>query len=184
MQAYIHLVFANLHQTATSQATPHNHRHTRMLTTSAQKEQLLTSHLSHLFTCKGWAAANGCVTNGILRGVRPPFLEIGQNRPFSPFFCIFCCFPEGAKSTWKIQKTEEKNLLYPQLCLNPHFLNPHLWHSKKGRASNLDLTPRVDSACAVSVLVFWFRLLLLPGSWASSKSLRMSLDQHLLLSPF
>ena len=47
-----------------------------------------------------WAAANGGV----------PFLEIGRNRPFSPFFCLFLPFPEGAKSTWKIQKTEEKGL--------------------------------------------------------------------------
>ena len=30
-----------------------------------------------------WAAANGGVTNGGLRGVWPPFLEIGRNRPKS-----------------------------------------------------------------------------------------------------
>ena len=47
-----------------------------------------------------WAAANGGVTNGGLRGVWPPFLEISRNRPFSPFFCLFCPFPEGEKSTW------------------------------------------------------------------------------------
>ena len=29
---------------------------------------------------------------GGLRGVWPPFLEIGQNRPFSPFFCLFSPF--------------------------------------------------------------------------------------------
>ena len=51
-----------------------------------------------------WAAANGGVTNGGLRRVWPPFLEIGRNRPFSPFFCPFCPFPEGAKSTWRVQK--------------------------------------------------------------------------------
>ena len=33
----------------------------------------------------GGAAANGGVTNGGLRGVWPPFPEIGRNRPFSPF---------------------------------------------------------------------------------------------------
>ena len=61
-----------------------------------------------------WAAANGGVTNGGLRGVWPPFLEIGRNRPFSPFFCLFRPFPEGAKSTWEIQKTEAKGL-FPQI---------------------------------------------------------------------
>ena len=63
---------------------------------------------------KNWAAANGGVTNGDLRGVWPPFLEIGQILPFSPFFCLFRPFPEGAKSTWEIQKTEEKGL-FPQI---------------------------------------------------------------------
>ena len=55
--------------------------------------------------CRKWG-----VTNGGLRGVWPPVLEIGRNRPFSPFFCLFRPFPEGLKSTWKIQKTEEKGL--------------------------------------------------------------------------
>ena len=64
-----------------------------------------------------WAAANGGVTNGGLRGVWPPFPEIGRNRPFSPFFCLFRPFPEGPKSTWKIQKTEEKGL-FPQISLD------------------------------------------------------------------
>ena len=63
------------------------------------------------------AAANGGVTNGGLRGVWPPFLEIGRNRPFSPFFCLFRPFSEGAKSTWEIQKTEEKGL-FPQISSN------------------------------------------------------------------
>ena len=79
----------------------------------------------------GWAAANGGVTNGGLRGVWPPCLEIGQNRPFSPFFCLFRPFPEGAKSTWEIRKRRKKAffLRYPQICLSPHLLNPHLRHS-------------------------------------------------------
>ena len=34
------------------------------------------------------------VTNGGLRGVWPPFLEIGRNQPFSPFCCPFRPFPE------------------------------------------------------------------------------------------
>ena len=73
-----------------------------------------------------WAAANGGVTNGGLRGVWPPLPEIGRNRPFSPFFCLFCPFPEGLKSTWKIQKTEEKGL-FPQISsdfLKPPSLKP------------------------------------------------------------
>ena len=56
------------------------------------------------------------------------------NRPFSPFFCLFSPFPEGPKSTWKIQKTEEKGLLprgYPRICLSPRLLNSHFWHSKQ-----------------------------------------------------
>ena len=68
--------------------------------------------------CNGfWSAANGGVTNGSLRGVWPPLLEIGRNRPFSPFFCLFRPFPEGPNSTWKIQKTEEKGL-FPQISLD------------------------------------------------------------------
>ena len=73
-----------------------------------------------------WAAANGGVTNGGLRGDWSPFLEIGRNRPFSPFFCLFHPLPEGAKSTWKIQKTEEKGL-FPQISsdlLKPPPLKP------------------------------------------------------------
>ena len=74
-----------------------------------------------------WGPTNGGVTNGgLIRGVWPPFLEIGQNRPFSPFFCLFRPFPEGAKSTWKIQKTEEKGL-FPQISsdlLKPPSLKP------------------------------------------------------------
>ena len=73
-----------------------------------------------------WAAANGGVINGGLRGVWPPFLEIGRNRPKSPFFCLLRPFPEGAKSTWEIQKTEEKGL-FPQISsdlLKPPSLKP------------------------------------------------------------
>ena len=73
-----------------------------------------------------WSAANGVVTNGGLRGVWPPVLEIGRNRPFSPFFCLFRPFPEGPKSTWKIVKTEEEDL-FPQISsdlLKPPSLKP------------------------------------------------------------
>ena len=71
-----------------------------------------------------WAAANGGVTNGGLRGVWPPFPEIGRNRLF--FFCYFLPFSGGTKSTWEIQKTEEKGL-FPQISsdlLEPPSLKP------------------------------------------------------------
>ena len=74
----------------------------------------------------GWGLNWGPVTNGGLRGVWPPFLEIGRNRPFSPFFCLFRPFPEGTKSTWEIQKTEEKGLFPPfsSDLLKPPSLKP------------------------------------------------------------
>ena len=62
-----------------------------------------------------WAAAHGGVTNGGLRGVWLPFLEIGRNRPFSPFFCLF--HPPG-----KSRKRRKKAFFlgYPRISLNPH----------------------------------------------------------------
>ena len=76
---------------------------------------------------KDWAAANGGVTNGGLKGWsgRPSWksTEIGLFRPFS---CLFRPFPEGLKSTWKIQKTEEKGP-FPQISsdfLKPPSLKP------------------------------------------------------------
>ena len=87
-----------------------------------------------------WSAANGGVTNGGLRGVSPPFLEIGQNRPFSPFFCLFRPFPEGAKSTWEIQKTEEKGL-FPQISsdlLKPPSLKPPAMRHSSGASEDLE----------------------------------------------
>ena len=71
--------------------------------------------------CRKW----GCNKWG-LKGVWPPFPEIRRNRPFSPFFCLYRPFPEGAKSTWKIQKTEEKGL-FPKISsdlLKPPSLKP------------------------------------------------------------
>ena len=53
--------------------------------------------------------------------------EIGLFRLFS----AFRSFPGGAKSSWEIQKTEEKGSDILRFCLNPHLLNPHLRHSKK-----------------------------------------------------
>ena len=96
----------------------------------------LTSFVAcHAWSCKcvpRFSSANvglpqmGGVTNGGLRGVWPPFPEIGRNRPFSPFFCLCRPFPERLKDTWKIQKTEEKGL-FPQISsdfLKPPSLKP------------------------------------------------------------
>ena len=75
-----------------------------------------------------WAATNGGVTNGGLRGVWPPFLEIGRNRPF---FCLFRPFRRvrRAPGKWGYLRKKAFFLRYPQICLNPHLLNPHLRHS-------------------------------------------------------
>ena len=78
--------------------------------------------------------AFGTPTNGGLRGVWPPFPEVGRSRPFSPFFCLFRPFPESLKSTWEIQKTEEKGT-FPQVSsdflkppsLKPPFAAPQLF---------------------------------------------------------
>ena len=86
--------------------------------------------------CRKW----GCNKWGLIRGVWPPFLEIGRNRPKSPFFCLFRPFPEGAKSTWEIQKTEEKRPFSSDILgisLNPHLLNPHLRHSNPGHGPSV-----------------------------------------------
>ena len=87
------------------------------------KKESRLLNLRRLGSSIDWAAANGSVTNGGLRGVCPPFLEFCRNRPFSPFFCLFL---EGAKSSWEIQKTEEKGL-FPQISsdlLKPPSLKP------------------------------------------------------------
>ena len=81
-----------------------------------------------------WAATNGGVTNGGLRGVWPPFLEIGRNRPFSAFFALF---RRVRRAPGKSRKRRKKALFlrYPQICLSPHLLNPHLRHPKSKKAS-------------------------------------------------
>ena len=86
---------------------------------------------TRLFQIKNWAAANGGVTNGGLRGVWPPFPEIGRNRPFSAFSCLFSFFRRVRRAPGKSRKRRKKAffLRYPQICLNPHLLNPHLRHS-------------------------------------------------------
>ena len=62
-------------------------------------------------------------------GLKGCLAALSGNRPksaFSPFFCFFRPFPEGAKSTWEIQKTEGKGL-FPQISsdlLKPPSLKP------------------------------------------------------------
>ena len=81
--------------------------HTRLVhkrgvnTLARERLDLLREHI--------WAAVNGDVANGGLRGVWPPFLEIGLfRRLFRPFSDNFRPFPEGLQSTWEIQKTQRK----------------------------------------------------------------------------
>ena len=93
---------------------------------------ILWDFWAHKLGCRKW----GCNKWGLKGWVWPAFLEVGRNRPKSPFFCLFRPFPEGAKSTWEIQKTKEKGFLrYPRISLNPHLLNPHLRHSKQNKGS-------------------------------------------------
>ena len=62
-------------------------------------------------------------------GLKGCLAALPGNRPkwaFSPFFCLFRLFLDGAKSIWKIQKTEEKGL-FPQISsdlLKPPSLKP------------------------------------------------------------
>ena len=59
-------------------------------------------------------------------GLKGCLATLPGNRPFSPFLCLFRPFPEGAKSTWEILKTEEKGL-FPQISsdlLKPPSLKP------------------------------------------------------------
>ena len=78
-------------------------------------EMITNGNLGILFRTRfgnvNWAAADGGVTNRGLRGVWPPSLEIGRNRPFSAFFRPV---PDGLNSTWELQKTEAKGP-FPQM---------------------------------------------------------------------
>ena len=90
---------------------------------------------SFFWACKNWPL--GCRKWGCNKwGLKGCLAGFPGNRPksaFSPLFCLFRPFPEGAKSTWEIQNYLRKKaffLRYPRICLNPHFLNPHLRPSK------------------------------------------------------
>ena len=64
-----------------------------------------------------WAATNRGVTNRGLRGVWPPFLEIGLFHPFSPLFALY----RRAREHPEIQKKEENGLF---LRISSDFLKP------------------------------------------------------------
>ena len=55
--------------------------------------------------------------------------EIGLFRPFSAFFSLFQRVRRAAEKSRKRRK-KAFFLRYPQIRLNPHLLNPYLWHSK------------------------------------------------------
>ena len=89
--------------------------------------KICSSKFIKILGCRKW----GCNKWGF----KGCLAALPGNRPKSAFFALFLPFrpfPEGLKSTWKIQKTEEKGLFlrYPQISLNPHLLNPHLRHPK------------------------------------------------------
>ena len=66
---------------------------------------------------------------GALPGNRPKSAVFGRFRPFSAFFAVF---RRVQRAPGKFRKRRKKAffLRYPQICLNPHLLNPHLRHSK------------------------------------------------------
>ena len=92
---------------------------TRSLIEDVCQEQILSGVLEG--GCLVGLLQKGGVANGGLRGVWPRFLEIGLNRTFSTFFCLFRPFPEGATSTWEIQKMEEKR---PFTQISPDLIKP------------------------------------------------------------
>ena len=73
-----------------------------------------------------WAAANGGVTNGGLRGVWPPFLEIGRIGLFRPFSAFFALFRRVQRAPGKSRKRRKK-APFPQISsdlLKPPSLKP------------------------------------------------------------
>ena len=70
--------------------------------------------------------------------------EISLFHPFSAFFALF---RRVQRAPGKPRKRRKKAffLRYPQICLSPHLLNPHLRHSKSTKI-------RVKSECAFGPL--------------------------------
>ena len=93
-------------------------------------------HISNskaLYYVKRRAAANGGVTNGGLRGVWPPSRKSAEIGLFCPFSAFFALFRRVRRAPGKSRKRRKKAffLRYPRISLNPHLLNPHLWHPKR-----------------------------------------------------
>ena len=87
-------------------------------TATRNRKSLATFHRT-----LNWAPANGGVTNGGLIGL------------FSPFSAFFALFRRVRRASGKSGKRRKKAffLRYPQICLSPHLLNPHLRHSNLNR---------------------------------------------------
>ena len=66
--------------------------------------------------CRKWG--------GGLRGVWSPFPEIGRNRPFSPFFCLFRLFPEGQTAPGKSRKQSLVDQISSDLLKPPSLKTP------------------------------------------------------------
>ena len=64
--------------------------------------------------------------------------KIGLFRPFSAFFALF---QRVRRAPGKSRKRMKKAffLRYPQICLDPHLLNPYLRHSKNYHLQTLGL---------------------------------------------
>ena len=87
-----------------------------------------TIGLGQKLDCRKW----GCNKWG-LRGVWPPPGKIGQIGLFRPFSAFFALFRRVQRAPGKSRERRKKAffLRYPQTCLEPHHLNPHLLHSKE-----------------------------------------------------
>ena len=72
-----------------------------------------------------WAGVKGCLPS--LRGNRP---KSAFSHPFSAFFALFRRV-RGAPGKSRKRRKMAFFLRYPQICLNPHLLNPHLRHQCK-----------------------------------------------------
>ena len=92
-----------------------------------------------------WAAANGGVTNGGLRGVWPPWLDIGRNRPFSPLFLPFSSFSGGCEEHLENPENGGKRPFSSDILrfaqppsLKPPFAAPQFW--EKSSVGDWDLS--------------------------------------------
>ena len=59
------------------------------------------------------------------------FLQISLFQSFAPFSCLFFGLSGGAEQHLGYPEMQDKGLFlkYSWICLDPHLLNPYLWHS-------------------------------------------------------